>query len=209
MKANKPISQTGVLWHPNFRVVATLPDTKVIRTSFLVNTVAVALVVATAAMLVQREQETAEVRAQAASWTARIQAGKPAYDKAVKLQKDFSEAEKRVNEIDVFVSADHVASLFLQRVAETLPRFCTIDAVEMYGEGVRLKGSIIGTPVKVPEIATAYVKQLETDPFFLSQMQSVKLDSLDPVADAERMLFVIEMKRKTRTEIDAKPKPRK
>ena len=107
------------------------------------------------------------------------------------------------------MTADHVASLFLQRVAETLPRYCTIDAVEMYGEGVRLKGSIVGTPVKVPEIATAYVKQLEADPFFAAQMQSVKLDALDPEKDAERMLFTIEMKRKSRTEPDAKTKPRK
>lgn len=209
MKANKLNSQTGVLWHPNFRVVATLPDTKVIRTSFLVNTVAVALVLATAAVLVQREQETAEVRAQAASWTDRIQASTPASTKAGKLQKEFSEAEKRVKEIDGFVTADHVASEFLRRVAETLPRYCTIDAVEMYGQGVRLKGSIVGTPVKVPEIATAYVKQLEADAFFSSQLQSVKLDSLDPEKDAERMLFVIGMKFKSRTEIDAKTKPRK
>jgi Tfp pilus assembly protein PilN len=209
MKANKLNSQTGILWHPNFRVVATLPDTKVIRTSFLINGAAVALVLSTAVFMFLREQETADIRAQAAAWTERIQAGKPAYDKAVKLQKDFSEAEKRVKEIESFVTCDHVASLFLRRVAETLPRYCTIDAVEMYGQGVRLKGSIVGTPVKVPEIATAYVKQLEADAFFSSQLQSVKLDSLDPEKDAGRMLFVIGMKFKSRTESDAKAKPRK
>ena len=198
MKPNKQISQTGVLWHPNFRVVATLPDTKVIRTSFIVNVAAVGLVLATSAFLVLREQETAEVLAQTATWTARIQGGTPAYATATKFQKDFSEGEKRLKEIEAFVTTDHVASLFLRRVAETLPRYCTIDAVEMYGLGVRLRGSLVGSSVKVPDIATTYAKQLETDPFFSSQMQSVKLDSLEPEKDANRMLFVIEMKCKAK-----------
>jgi len=196
MKANKPNSQTVALWHPNFRVEATLPDTKVIRTSFMVNIAAVALVLATLAYGVTREQELAGAQAQVAEWDARIQASTPAYTKAVKLQKDFSAAEKRLKEIDGFVTAEFVASTFLQQLAVTLPRLCTIDSAEFGGQGVKLRGSIEGPSVKATDIATAYVNQLKADPLFSAQMQSVMLNSITRDLSDTRMTFEIEMKLK-------------
>jgi hypothetical protein len=196
MKANNQNSHTGVLWHPNFRVVATLPDTKVIRTSFMVNAAAVALVLATAAYGVTREQELAGTRAQVNEWDTRIRASTPAYTKAVNLQKDFSAAEKRLKEIDGFVTSDFVASTFLRQLAVTLPRFCTIDSAELSGQGVKLRGSIEGPSVKATDIATAYVDQLKADPLFSSQMQSVMLNSITRDQSDTRMSFEIEMKLK-------------
>lgn len=198
MKANKQSSQAAPLWHPNFRVVETLPDTKLIRTSFLVNAAAVALVLATAAFWVLREQDLAGIRAQTQTCDARILENTPKYAQASKFQKQFTEAEKRLKELDGFVTADFVASVFLRRLAETLPRMLTVDAVEMYGTGVRLRGTIVGPSAKATDIATAYVSQLKADPLFSAQMQSAMLNSITREPEANRMVFEIEMKLKPR-----------
>ncbi len=198
MKVNKQISQANSLWHPNFRVVETLPDTKVIRTSFVINFVAVVLVLATGTFLVTREQEAAQLQAQAAEWDARIRESTPKYVQATKLQQEFSEAEKRLKEIEAFVTADFTASVFLRRLAETWPRYFTLDSLEMYGQGVRLKGSIAGPSSKATDIATAYVSQLKSDSLFSAQMQSVMLNSITRDQEELRMYFEIEMKLKPR-----------
>jgi hypothetical protein len=145
---------------------------------------------------VAREQELAGARAQVAEWDARIQSSTPAYTKAVKLQKDFSEAEKRVKAIAGFAALDFVASTFLRQLAVTLPRLCTIESAELIGQRVRLKGSIVGPSVKATDIATAYVNQLKADPLFSVQMESVMLNSITRDQSDTRMSFEIEMKLK-------------
>ena len=198
MKANKSISQTVAWWHPNFRVEATLPDTKVIRTSFMVNATAVALVLATVAYGVSREQSLAEVRAQVDVWEARILEDTPKYTQASAQQAQFTTAEKRLKEIEGFVTSDFVASAFLRQLAVTLPRLCMIESAEVTAQGVRLRGSIVGPSVKATDIATAYVNQLKTDPLFSAQMQSVMLNSITRDQSDTRMAFEIEMKLKGR-----------
>lgn len=198
MKLNSQISHTDVLWHPNFRVVATLPDTKVIRTAFLVNFVAIGLFLGTGAVLVLREQELATVRAQTAELDARIAENAPKVAQAIKLQEEFTALEKRLKEIDVFGTPDFVASQFLRRLAETLPRFFTIDAAEVLDKGVRLKGTIVGSSSKATELATAYVDQIKADPLLSGQMHSVMLNTITRDPGANRMVFEIEMKMKPR-----------
>ncbi|MBK8477954.1 MAG: hypothetical protein IPL39_17115 [Opitutaceae bacterium] len=198
MKLNSQISHTDVLWHPNFRVVATLPDTKVIRTAFLVNFVAIGLVVATGALLALREQSLAEMRAQTVALDSRIAENAPKYAQAVKLQKEFTELEKRLKVVDSFVTSDFVASKFLRRLAETLPRYFTIDAVEVSEGGVRVKGSIMGSSGKATDIAMAYVAQLKADSDLSGPMQGVMLNTITRDPSANRMVFEIEMKTKPR-----------
>lgn len=207
MKANKLNSQTGVLWHPNFRVEATLPDTKVIRTSFLVNSVVAALLLATGAAVVHREQELSDIREQTAEWDARIAENNPKFAAAAKIQKQFSDLEVRLKEIDGFVTSDYLASRVLRMLAETLPRYFTIDAIEMVEQGVRLKGTIVGPPGKATDIATAYVgqlnSQLKTDSLFTGKTWSAALNTITRDPGPARMVFEIDIK------AQQDPKPRK
>ena len=197
MKANKQSSQAAVLWHPNFRVVETLPDTKIIRTSFLINAGAVLLALGAATVLVIREQDLADLRAQTSAWEARILESTPKYTQAIKLQKQFTDAAERIKEIDAFVTTDLVASDVLRRLADTLPRLTTLDSVAMDAKSVRLRGTITGPDRKAIDMATAYVSQLKLDSLFSSRLESVDLKSVDRVPEASRTVFEIEMKLKT------------
>jgi hypothetical protein len=198
MKANKQSSLTRISWHPNFRIVESLPDTKVIRTSFLVNSVSVAFLLAAATVFVLREQGLAEVRGQTSAFEARIVASTPRYTQAIKLQKEFSEAEKRLKEIEAFVTNDFVASGVLRQLADTLPKFLTLDSVAMNPDAMHLRGSIVGPDRKATDIATAYVALLKADVLFSPRLESVEVKSIDRVPEANRMVFEIEMKFKPR-----------
>ncbi len=198
MKASKPAAGTASYWHPNFRIVDTLPDTKVVRTAFVVNAAAFAFMAAVVAFVVQREMAVSEVQAQTAELDAQIAAATPRYKEAQKLQKDFAAADAKAREVGVFLASSLVASDFLRTISETLPRLITLDSIEMYGEGVRLRGTVVGASERSAPLAKEYAEKLAAHPVFVAQMESVKLNSQFRDQAGDRFTFEIELKLKAK-----------
>ena len=59
-------------WHPNLRIVENLPDTKVVRTAFFVNGVAMSVAIALALYLGIQEWKLHEVNKQISDWQHQI-----------------------------------------------------------------------------------------------------------------------------------------
>ncbi len=185
-------------WHPNFRIPGELPDIKVIRTSFAINATSAAVVVALGAFLYQREAATSDLRGQVAEWQNTIAGNRPRYDKAIQLQKEFSNYEKRVREIEVYAAPRLVSSEFLRLISESLPRLITLDQIQMYGDGVRLHGSVVGATEHSAPLAKEYAGKLAAHPVLAAQMESVKLNRQERDQAGDRFTFEIELKLKTR-----------
>jgi hypothetical protein len=203
MKPSKRPAGPALYWHPDFRVVATLPDTKVIRTSFIVNFFAVTIVLLIGYLVMRQEMVLSDVHAQIGEWTSKTAAQTPRFTKATQLQREFGEGEKRVRQIQEFVAPRVVASDFLLLVAETLPRLITLDVIEMYGDGVRLRGTVAGASAS---LAQAYTDQLAVHPAIVAMTESVRLRSQNRDQAGNRFTFEIEMKFKGQTAAPA-PKP--
>lgn len=193
MKPSKPAT-VAAYWHPNFRVEASLPDTKVVRTSFVINAAVVVLMLGLGVILYVREAASAEVRAQSAEWSRYIAENRPKYDKAVKMQTEFSDAEKKVREIEAFVASRMIPADFLKIISATLPRLITIDSVEMRADGVQLRGTVVGSSERSAPLAKAYADQLAANPALKAQMESVKLNSQSRDQEGNRFVFEIELK---------------
>ena len=192
MKPSKQSAGPALFWHPDFRVVATLPDTKVIRTSFLVNAVAVAAVLATGYLLVRQEMELSSVRGQCDEWTQRTEGQRPRLDKAKQSQKTFAAEETKARQIREFVTSPVTASDLLLLIAETLPRLTVLDVIEMTQEGVvRLRGSVVGSSAS---LAQAYADQLAAHPGIVALTESVRLRSQNRDQAGNRFTFEIELK---------------
>lgn len=197
MKQSKQSAFSGH-WHPNFRIVGDLPDTKVIRTSFAINAVALTAVLALGAVLYQREMTTAAVLSQATEWEKTVAAARPRFNKAVQLQKEFSAVEKKVREFEVFSAQRLVASDFLKIIADSLPRLITLDSIEMYADGVRLRGVVVGASERSAPLAKEYAAKLAALPAIAAQMESVRLNSQNRDQVGNRFTFEIELKLKAR-----------
>jgi hypothetical protein len=194
MKPSKQAAGPATFWHPDFRVVAALPDTKVIRTSFLVSFVAVAAVLATGYLLVRQEMELSSVRSQCDEWTQRTEGLRPRLDKATQSQKTFTAEETKARQIREFVTSRVAASDLLLLIAETLPRLTVLDVIEMTQEGVvRLRGSVVGSSAS---LAQAYADQLAAHPGIVALTESVRLRSQNRDQAGNRFTFEIELKLK-------------
>lgn len=195
MKSTKQTAST--YWHPSFRITETLPDTKVIRTSFAVNAVAVASVLALGAFLVTREISTSGLREQSAELSAKITEARPRLAKAAEFQKRFSASEQKLHEIQTYLTPDLVASDFLVIISETLPRMISIDSIEMSMGSVRLRGSVVGSSERSAPLAKAYAEQLAEHPALKEQMSSIRLNNQNRDQLGDRFTFEIEMKLKS------------
>ena len=201
MKGNKQpkqVGQTVLLWHPNFRVVEALPDTKAVRTSFLVNALPATLLVIASVFLVLREQELASVRNKAVAAEKDVAEHGPKSQQALQLQKGFVDAEKRLQEIEKFSAKSFPASVFLRQVAQTLPRLIALDSIDMQGGLIHLRGLIVGSSERAPELAKSYLGLLIQDEVLAQLVQDIRLKALNRDSRPNRFVFEIEMKVKSR-----------
>ncbi|HYD83830.1 MAG TPA: hypothetical protein VEA63_07245, partial [Opitutus sp.] len=122
-------------WHPNFRNFERLPDTKVVRTAFFVN--GLAIVVATILLLwfAYQEYQLRDLKRQATEWQEQIDRDRPASNKAIADFKKFQAEGAKVKEIEAFLSARPLISELLVQLGQTLPSNIAIDGFELRGNG--------------------------------------------------------------------------
>src|SRR6187431_2713351 len=104
-KLKKPTPEADpalLAWHPDFRNHQRLPDTKVIRTSFLVNGLAVLVAAVLITGLAYRVYEWRQVSGQIAVWQLQIDTNKGPSDQAVALHKKFQTEATNVAAISGF-----------------------------------------------------------------------------------------------------------
>ncbi|MEM1223646.1 MAG: hypothetical protein AAGH40_12895 [Verrucomicrobiota bacterium] len=92
-------------WRPNVRVVETLPDIKVVRTNFIINFLAVSLVVITGVYLLQKEYRVFALNRSISNLQQQINTSNADNNKYLKLNQRFSEAANYVLELQSFYSA--------------------------------------------------------------------------------------------------------
>lgn len=198
MKASKPSAGVASYWHPNYRIAETLPDTKVIRTSFVVNSIAFVFMAAVIAFVVQREMAVSELQRQVSELDASIAAATPRYNEAQKRQKEFSAAGAKLKEIETFATPSLVVSDFLQIISETLPRLITLDLISSRGDTIRINGRVVGSSERSTPLAKAYAEQLAAHPVLAEQMESIRLDTQNRDSATDQFFFYIELKLKAK-----------
>ena len=158
-------------WHPNFRNYQRLPDIKVVRTAFFVNGLTVFVALALAVFFGMREYELRSVKSQIDDVQALINRDKTISDQAIASYKQFQEQEKRVNDVNGFVTSRPIPSAQLQRLADTRPTNVVLDSVEINApEGstpsIILRGGVRGASEAANADAIRYRDGLKGDAVF-------------------------------------------
>ncbi len=150
-------------WHPDFRRVDKLPDTKVIRTRFFINFASLAVAASLLLYFVYREYTMSDFNEQIAGWQAKIDANRRASDEALALSRTFGDEEKKLAEFAAFLNPRLVLSEFLLHLGSTLPPELTIETVSVEDTGVSLRGLAVGSAEEASGRISPYVEQLRQD----------------------------------------------
>lgn len=154
-------------WHPNFRNFERLPDTKAVRTTFFTNGLAILVAVSLSIYVIYRETALAALDSDIKAAAEVIVANKPASDQAVALFKKFQAEEKKVQELQQFLSTSKLSfSELLLQLGTSLPATFKLYGVDYRPAGVTLRGGINASSEEGAGMAAAYVEDLKKNPYF-------------------------------------------
>lgn len=193
MAASKDSKVAMPAWHPNFRIAETLPDTKVIRTSFLVNAAAAMVLLGLGALLTTHELELRKLGKEIDDLTARKEALSVKHRAAIPVQLQFAEVERRFSEVENFRKNSWPATRLLERLSLTLPRMVRIASFDVQGDLITLRGEIVGAPEQAATIFNEYLETLAQDPELKTVVKDVRQSTVKRDARTNFLSFTIEM----------------
>lgn len=100
-------------WRPNFVRTSELPDIKVVRTGFIVNFVAILLVLLTGFVLLQREYRAHVLNQSIEVLEQRIQAAEAEDAASLKLSQEFRAAAAHIVDLEKFYAAPFLVQNFI------------------------------------------------------------------------------------------------
>lgn len=150
-------------WHPNLRNAARLPDTKVVRTSFFVNGVAIFVTIGILLWFAFQEYKLHNLDRQIDDWQAQIDRDKKESNRYIELYKKFKVEQDKVAEVNAYLHSKPKVSELLMYIGETLPREIALDSYMQQDTGLTLRATLRGSAEDASGYATAYLEQLRAD----------------------------------------------
>ena len=200
-KSDVPVA--APLWHANFRNFERLPDTKVVRTTFFVNTAAGAVALALLMWVGYGEYRLLSLGEQIAEAQAQIDANAKQNAEALRLTKIFTDEDKKLSEADAFLKLPIPASEYVELIGQTLPREISIEFADVRtptdpkNQSYVLRGLVAGTRDQAAGTASSYVDLLRAHPRLGTILDPITLDKLTPDGSTGFMSFEISLKVKT------------
>lgn len=182
-------------WHPNFRNAVTLPDTKVVRTTFFINALAGLALLALLALVGYQEYTLADLRSQISRLDDQISRDKKPSQDAVALFTEFQAEEKKIQELDAFLNGNSlVVSRFFTRLGNSVPANISFTTVDYNNGNVSLRGLVVGTPEQASGMVSSYEKQLKANDEIGKRFDQIALTNLSRDAQNGRLSFEITLK---------------
>jgi hypothetical protein len=166
-------------WHPDFRNYQRLPDTKVIRTSFLVNGVMLLVAGVAFTAMAYRVYEWRELNSQVTQWQLQIDRDKRPSEQGVALYKKFQAEAANVAAVNTFLNSRPVVSELVLQIAKTLPDYVAIDRFDLGATHLNIRGTVRGAPDQASGRASTYLQILKTSPFLLERFSEINLMNLN------------------------------
>jgi len=181
-------------WHPNFRNTQLLPDLKVVRTTFFINAVCIALASATLMFTGYREYQAFDLRSKMSTARQRMDELKTENDKLLGLNKTFMDGVRKFEEARDFATSRIAATELLTALAGTLPELMEFTAVTYDKNLLTLRGTIKLDSETASQNASAYLDTLRADKFIGSVFTDISLTNLQRDPGAQGMSFDIQLK---------------
>lgn len=198
-KKSNDSSEAEPLWHPNFRNFERLPDTKVVRTTFFVNTAAIAITLMLAIAWGYREYHIRSLAQQVVDAQKQIDDNTKQNKEAIRLSQVFTGEEKKLADAEAFLHAPISISQFINYLGQTLPREILVEAVDVRLTDPRnqlfvLRGIVAGSRDQASGSASSYIDLLKANPKLGAVFDPITLERLAPDGATGMLSFEISMK---------------
>ncbi|MEO6004512.1 MAG: hypothetical protein ABIZ04_09135 [Opitutus sp.] len=183
-------------WHPDFRNTARLPDTKAVRTSFLVNGIVLLIAAVAVTGFAFKVYELQDINTQVAHWQTQIDRDKAPSERAIALYKKFQTEAAHVADVNTFLKSRPVVSDVLLHLGKTLPDYVAIDRFDLGATNLNVRGTVRGAPDQASGRASSYLQQLKADPYFATLFSDISLLNLNRNTQAGGLILELSFKLK-------------
>ena len=181
-------------WHLDFRDAASLPEDRVVRVRFLVNTCAAAVALILLSLVGWQVLVRASVTSQLRFWDERINAHRQEFDQLQSSLHDYMAEAGKIKDAYDLIYSPFVPSVFILNIGRTLPDRMTIDMIG-YADGVvTLRGSLAEPPERASRVLGGYVEALRKDAQIGPLFSDISAPSLDRSQQDNLFNFVIVLK---------------
>jgi len=187
---------TAPLWHPNFRNFERLPDTKVVRTTFFINTAAIAVALGLLIWVGNREYTLYSLKEQISQAKQQIATNERQSKEAIRLTGLFAQEQKKLSELESFVASPIRLLDFIGALGKSLSPEIAIDSVDArIADTANLlftvRGKVVGAPDKATGTASNYVDGLRKDTLLGTIFDPITLTSINRDPQSGLMIFEI------------------
>ncbi|MDD2763843.1 MAG: hypothetical protein PHE83_07730 [Opitutaceae bacterium] len=181
-------------WHLDYRDIATLPEDRVVRVRFLVNTCAGALVLILAIVVGWQLFVRRDVATELRFWDEKIALHHQEHEELLLLLRDYMNEAGRIKDAYDLIHAPFIPSEFVLSVGRTIPDRMTVDMIG-YGDGsVTIRGSLAEPPERASRVLGRYIETLRTDPQINALFGDISAPSLDRAKQDDLFNFEIVLK---------------
>lgn len=198
-KKSNDLSESDPQWHPNFRDFERLPDTKVVRTTFFVNTAAIAITLMLTIWWGYREYHIRSLAQQIVEAQKQIDDNSKQNKEAIRLSQVFATEEKKLTDAENFLRSPLSISEFVGILGQSLPREILIEALDARLSEAKsrmfvLRGLVAGTRDQASGSASSYIDLLRSHPKLGTIFDPITLERLAPDGATGTLSFEISMK---------------
>ena len=118
-------------WRPDFKIESTLPDIKIIRTDFAINSIVLVLALIASALLVQREYSSHLLRRSIGDLEQQVQSNSKENTVRLKKSEQFRKLGRNIEELQRFFQVPFLAHELIVELALLKPENVIFSRVEL------------------------------------------------------------------------------
>ncbi|HUL53764.1 MAG TPA: hypothetical protein VLT83_10195 [Opitutaceae bacterium] len=184
----------GPNWHLDYRDLASLPEDRVVRVRFLVNTCAGAVTVILLTIVGWQLLARYSVAAQLRFWDEKIAAHQREYSELQLVLRDYMSESDKIKDAYDLIYSPFVPSEFVLTIGRTLPDRMTVDMIG-YADGmITMRGNLAEPPEAASRVLGRYIESLRRDAQIGPLFSDISARSLDRAKDGDLFNFEIVLK---------------
>lgn len=190
-KQSQSSKDGGTPWRVDFRDVSLLPDTKTVRTGFLINILVFTALGSLILAAVYREIALSNIKKEVASLQQQISASAASNEAAETAFKLFQLEEKKLKEVHAWAASGFDFPDYLIHLGELMPVGVKASRIEYRGgeSSILVMGSVNGQDAKASATASKFFETLTNDLKFKESFSSVTNSNLGRNASADTLNF--------------------
>lgn len=189
----KSAASSSYRWRPNFRDYEALPDVQTVRTKVFLPVIFITIAAIFCMFILFREYGAMNTEKSIAKLENEIAGYSVEHDEIVALNSEFMALERKLDEINDFMSGKIVGSEFLISVSSRLPENMYLTRIEYSESGAIIEGSLTVPAEEASRIVDTFMTALEEADVSQGLFSEYKLTSMDRDKGGETVRFRIEV----------------